>query len=125
MPEVIILRMKLAALSEPAPGMSKLTLAMKPGMGTESVSRIHWPRRNWASQTGTFVTELVIQQAAMAKGTFARTRMAMIAAAIICNGMSIIEKKRPMAKPEATVSRQGFQRLRWNNGREMLCHHRR
>lgn len=66
---------------------------------------------------------LLMKQAAIAKGTFTRTRIAMIAAKIDCGINGIIEKKSPIASPEATVSRHGIHRLRWNKGFEILCHH--
>jgi len=47
----------------------------------------------------------------------------MIAAAIIWNGIAIIEKKKPIANPLATVSRQGFHSCLSNNRLVIFCHH--
>ena len=66
---------------------------------------------------------LVTQQAAMANGTLARNRMAISAAGIIWKGISIIEKNKPMARPLATVSRQGIHKARLAMGRVIAFHH--
>lgn len=83
----------------------------------------HWPSQIWANQKGPFVIGLLMKHAAMAKGTFPLTRMARTAAKIDCGMKGIIEKKRPIARPAATVSRHGTHKLRWNKGLEIFCHH--
>ena len=89
----------------------------------ELLSRIHWPRRNWAKRIAGVVKGLENQQAAIAKGILARKRIAKSAAGSVWNGINITEKNKPMARPEATVSRQGSHRLRSKSGRETACHH--
>lgn len=83
----------------------------------------HCPSQICANQKGPFVIGLLMKQAATAKGMFPLTRMARTAAKIDCGMKGIIEKNRPIASPAATVSRQGTQRLRWNSGFEIFCHH--
>ncbi|MEY4245800.1 MAG: hypothetical protein RLZZ245_3385 [Verrucomicrobiota bacterium] len=53
-----------------------------------------------------------MKQAPTANGTFTLARMAKIAAKSDCGIIGIIEKKNPIAKPDATVSRHGTHRLR-------------
>jgi hypothetical protein len=64
-----------------------------------------------------------MKQAAIAIGTLARIIIAKMAAKIDCGMKGTIEKNRPIARPVATVSRHGIHKLRWNNGREIACHH--
>lgn len=49
--------------------------------------------------------------------------MAMSTAGIIWNGINIIEKNKPIASPEATVSRHGTHNARLNSGLESFLHH--
>ncbi len=72
----------------------------------------HWPMWICAYQNGTLVNGLLTKQAAIAKGTLTLARIARIAAKIDCGMNGIIEKNRPIARPEATVSRQGTHKLR-------------
>ncbi len=58
------------------------------------------------------VKGLLTQHAAIANGTLTFARIAMIAAMIDCNGTGVIEKKSPIARPEATVFRHGIHKLR-------------
>lgn len=53
-----------------------------------------------------------MKHAPTANGTFTFARIAKIAAKIDCGIIGIIEKKKPIANPEATVSRHGTHRLR-------------
>lgn len=53
-----------------------------------------------------------MKQAPTANGTFTLARMAKIAAKSDCGIIGIIEKKNPIAKPDATVSRHGTHKLR-------------
>ena len=66
---------------------------------------------------------LLKKQAAIAKGTFTFTRIAITAATIDCGISGIIEKNNPIANPDATVPRQGTHKLRWKSGLEIFCHH--
>jgi aromatic ring-opening dioxygenase catalytic subunit (LigB family) len=52
-----------------------------------------------------------------------RVRGLLQAAKIDCGMNGIIEKNKPMARPDATVSRHGTHKLRGNNGFEIFCHH--
>ena len=67
----------------------------------------------------------MIQQAANAKGTLARKRIASRMATMDWKGIGISEKNMPMARPEATVSRQGIHKRRSVTGRDMVRHHAR
>ncbi len=103
-------------------GSSMCAFAKKAGTGNANTSINHCPSRICAVQNGTFVNGLLRKQAAIAKGTFTFTRIAMIAATIDCGISGIIEKNNPIASPDATVPRHGTHKLRWNSGLEIFCH---
>ena len=64
------------------------------------------------------------QHPAIAKGTFTRNLIASTAAKSICSGrIRIIEKKNPIASPEATVSRQGIHSCLSISGLVNAFHH--
>src|SRR5689334_356009 len=104
--------MRLLIETMPTPGRSTCAFAKKCGTGSEKQSINHCPSQICASQNGTLVNGLLMKQAAIAKGTFALTLMARIAAKIDCGINGTIEKNNPIASPEATVSRQGTHKLR-------------
>ena len=115
--------MKLLTDIVPTPGKFMVAFAKNGGTGSDKTSINHWPSLICAIQNGTLVNGLLMKQAAIAKGTFTLTRIARIAATIDCGIIGTIEKNSPMARPDATVSRHGTHRLRWNNGFEIFCHH--
>lgn len=93
-------------------------------MGNPSVFLIQFPKPTCINPSGTLVKKLEIQQASIANGTFTRNRIATTAANSICIGKNkIIEKKNPIANPEATVSRHGIQSARSNKGLVIARHH--
>ena len=85
---------------------------------------IQFPSQTCARPKGTFVNTFETQQAAIAKGTFARNLIASTAAKSICKGSTrIIEKNNPIANPIATVSRHGIHRCLSKSGLVMDRHH--
>lgn len=103
--------------------MAKCTFVKNFGIGNPRDSRIQSPSHSCATQIGTCVKMLDTQQPAIANGTFARDLIAINAAATIWNGIAIIEKKNPIASPEATVSRQGTHSCLSNKRLVTLRHH--
>jgi hypothetical protein len=115
--------MKLLTEITPMPGRLIVAFAKNNGTGRCRASINHCPRRIWPYQKGRLVNGLLTKHAAIAEGTFTFARIAKIAAKIDCGISGIIEKNKPIANPEATVSRQGTHKLRWKSGLEIFCHH--